>query len=373
MENREEQILERFAAGTATEQEKALVSDWVLLGRFPDLDLSEKDINASLARIEARLALVRSVKRFRLWPRIAAAASIVLIASVGIYFYQKSAAVQDYDQVALQNKIIPGKDKAILTLADGSKIDLTDAMAGGLAQQGGVKISKTADGQLIYEFAEAAKGTTGFNTVSTPNGGQHQISLPDGSKVWLNAASSLKFPVSFASMSERRVELSGEGYFEVARDKKHPFVVSSIGQTVEVLGTHFDVNAYGDGGRLRTTLLEGSVRLAIGDNVSKVLVPGQQASFGKGTGIKISAVDVSESVAWKEGYFMFNNESLENIMLSVSRWYDVDIEFKDNDIKDDPFWGTVSRFAKVGDVLKVLERTGEVHFKIEGRKIIVSK
>ena len=372
MENKEEQILERFASGTATDEEKALVSDWILFGRFSEFNLSETAVKASLDSIASRLPLASRTRKITPWSRIVAAASIVLVATIGIYFYNKSTT-QNYDQVALENSIVPGNDKATLTLDDGSRIDLTAAAVGSVAVQKGVKILKTADGQLAYEFTGEAKGTTGFNTVATPNGGQHQVLLPDGSKVWLNAASSLKFPVSFASSGQRRVELSGEGYFEVAKDKQHPFVVASTGQTIEVLGTHFNVNAYGDGGSSKTTLLEGAVKLLAANGSSKVMAPGQQVSFDHAAGFKVSSVDVSESVAWKEGYFMFNKESLGNIMLSISRWYDITIEFKNDDIKDDPFWGTVSRFAKVGDVLKVLERTGEVHFKIEGRKIIVSK
>ncbi len=249
---------------------------------------------------------------------------------------------------------------------------MNKAKNGAVALVAGIKISKAADGQLLYSFADDEKVSPGMNLVSTPNGGQYQISLPDGSKVWLNAASSLRFPVSFASLANRRVELKGEAYFEVAKDKNHPFIVSSAGQTIEVLGTHFDVNSYGDGEKLRTTLLEGSIKLTAGAN-AKILMPGQQSVVSNGKGIVVSTVNTNQSVAWKEGYFSFKNENLENIMWSVSRWYDVEIEFEDNDLKDDIFWGTVSRFAKVGDVLKVLERTGEVHFNIQGRKIVVSK
>jgi transmembrane sensor len=377
MKNKEEQILEKYTAGTATEEEKALISEWILFGKFPELKLSEKDINASLSRIEQRLPVARVMKRVKLWPRIAAAAAIILITTIGLYLYNTTVVTKDFNQLALQNKIMPGNNKAILTLNDGTQINLSDAKNGSLAMQGDVKISKLADGQVIYEFAHVPKTATGYNTLSTPNGGQYLVLLPDGSKVWLNAASSLKFPVSFASLTARKVELSGEAYFEIAKDKKHPFLVSSIGQVVEVLGTHFDVNAYGDGGKLKTTLIEGSVNVKpltskSGERWEVMLKPNQQSVLINGS-INIVNVDADESIAWKNGYFMFNNESLENIMLNISRWYDVDIEFQDQEIKDDPFWGKVSRFAKVGDVLKVLERTGAVHFQIEGRKIIVSR
>lgn len=370
------ELYRKVADGTATKQERQLFNGWYnSLSSVPQEPISEERLMAAKQRIFDGIDLgrqeVMARPAYRLWYKMVAAASVVVIVSAGIYFYRGNVAKQDLDQVAMENRIVPGNDRAVLTLADGRQIDLTGAGNGELAEQGGVKVSKSADGQLVYEFSGAAKGAKGYNMVSTPRGGQHQVSLPDGSKVWLNAASSLRFPVSFASMPQRKVELTGEAYFEVTKDKDHPFLVASAGQTVEVLGTHFDVNAYGDGGKMKTTLLEGSVRL-VGGNAARVLLPGQQGILYQNS-LSVGNVKTESAVAWKEGYFSFKNESLENIMSSLSRWYDVDVEYKDEEIRDDPFWGTVSRFAKVGDVLKVLERTGEVHFRIEGRKIIVSK
>lgn len=369
-----QELLKKYREGNASVDESALLENWYqAYAQDTENIIDAKQLAQTKAKIWMKVEKdVVQRKSFKMWTRIAVAASILLVSGLGLYFYNTSYLAQDLEQVAFENKITPGSNKAMLTLANGTQINLSDAGSGVIANQGNVKVVKNAKGELFYEFTSGATDATGFNTVSTPKGGQHVVALADGSRVWLNSLSSVKFPVNFASLSERRVELTGEGYFEVAKNAAKPFLVVSKGQVVEVLGTHFDVNSYGDGGKVKTTLLEGSVRLNLAKS-SRVLAPGQQLIVGADETFKVLLVDVEDVVAWKNGYFMFNNESLENIMNSLARWYDVDIEFKDENIKDDPFWGKVSRFSKVADVLKVLERTGEVHFRIEGRKIIVSK
>lgn len=368
-------LLRKYDEGTATDAERSLLENWYnvqssVLGEEVEMEEMDSAKQSIWMGISSDIDPVVITPTFRLWKPIAAAASVILVASIGLYIYRSSAVKQNLDQVAIENHIVPGNNRAVLTLSDGSKIDLTEAKSGDLALQGSVRISKASDGQLVYQFGNAINGESGFNTVSTPIGGQYQVALPDGSKVWLNAASSLKFPVSFTSPTERKVELTGEAYFEVAKDKLHPFLVSSSGQTVEVLGTHFDVNAYGDAG-VKTTLLEGSVKVSAGNKNIK-LVPGQQSRLASGA-LSMSSVDAEDAVAWKNGYFSFASEDLETIMKSVSRWYDVEVVYNDEEVKKFTFWGTVSRFAKVGDVLRVLERTEKIHFRIEGKKIIVSK
>lgn len=369
-----QELLTRYRKGTASPDERALAENWYNAhAQEHENVISAEEL--ALAKAKIWMGVDSSISRYKpikLWRRIAAAAAIILVVGIGYIYYDKDKLVQDLDQAAFENKILPGTSTATLTLASGKEINLSDAGSGAIADQGNVKIIKNAKGELLYEFSGSGASVTGFNTVTTPKGGQYMVALADGSKVWLNAASSLKFPVNFTAVAQRKVELSGEGYFEIAKDASRPFLVVSAGQVVEVLGTHFNVNSYGDGGNVKTTLLEGSVRLKLGKS-AKVLVPGQQAIARENEALRVLDVDASDVVAWKNGYFMFNNESLENIMLSIARWYDVDIQFKDEAIKDDPFWGKVGRFSKVADVLRVLERTGEVHFRIEGRKIIVSK
>lgn len=313
----------------------------------------------------------------RLWPRIAAAVAVVLVLGAGLFYYHQRDAVKPGMQVALVQDIAPGGNKAVLTLADGSKIALTDAANGQLATQGGICVTKTADGQLVYELkgnGDASGEDVGLsNTVETPRGGQHQLTLPDGTRVWLNAASKLVYPVNFKSLGKREVVLTGEGYFEVAKDRSRPFVVRADGQQVQVLGTHFNISAYGDEDAVKTTLLEGSVRVSalIGVKQVKVLLPGEQSVLKAGS-LKVDQVDVQEAAAWKNGIFIFEGETVGSIMRKLSRWYDVEVVYEDN-LADKTFSGSMGRYEKISQVLHVIEMTDLVHFKIEGRRVIVRK
>lgn len=301
---------------------------------------------------------------------ISVAAAVLVLLSVGILFITRKA--QPLQQIVKQHKhlIVPGGNKAMLTLADGSKVVLTEGRTGKVASQGAVVITKTAKGQLTYSHSSAALPSSGYNVIETPRGGQYQVTLPDGTGVWLNAASTLKYPIVFRG-TERRVELNGEAYFEVAHNKKLPFRVVSNNQTVEVLGTHFNISSYKDEGIQKTTLLEGSVKVSVLKSTS-ILKPGQQAKVWKNEAITVSTVDTEETVAWKNGYFRFHSEDIESIMRKVSRWYDVDVEFKGG-ISDEKFNGTSSRSKNINQVLEMLQTTNAVHFKIEGRRVTVMK
>lgn len=317
--------------------------------------------------------------------RTAAAAVVFMTLSAGIYFFVKDSTSyrthQDLKQVA--KSISPGGNKAILTLADGTQIVLTDADNGQLATQTGVKITKTKDGQLVYNIQETGSadnesGKVLYNTITTPRGGRYEVNLPDGSRVWLNAATSIKFPTSFKTSKERRIELLGEAYFEVSHDKSKPFRVATVPlaipnyqkQEIEVLGTHFNINAYTDEPSIKTTLLEGSVRVSnLLRNSTLVLTPGQQSSLGN-QGLSVKSVNPEEFIAWKNNKFMFDGNTIQGIMRQISRWYDVDVVFNGN-ISKEAFAGKISRFKNLYEVLDLVELTGLVHFKVEGRRIIV--
>ena len=265
----------------------------------------------------------------------------------------------------------------MLTLADGTQVTLNEQANGEIAKQAGASITKTADGQLIYTAKANPSGKATNNTISTPRGGQYQVDLPDGTRVWLNAMSSLTFPTTFKG-NRRLVRLKGEGYFEVAKLEKMPFMVVADKQTVLVYGTHFNVNSYADEGSTKTTLLEGSVDVSSVDQqqapkaIFRIarLKPGQQAEFSNGS-LKVQPADVEEAVAWKNGKFKFSNENIESLMRKVARWYDVDVEYKGK-ISKEGFGGQVSRSRNVSEILEVLQLTRLVHFEIEGRRIIVS-
>lgn len=297
--------------------------------------------------------------------RLAIAAILLITLSIGSLFYHYREVQSTPPQDFTNNDILPGTNKAFLTLSDGSRVALTDQKAGKLAEQAGVKISKGKDAQLIYTLLPTSGNKLEYNIISTPKAGQYQVNLPDGTKVWLNAATQLRFPTNFSSSRERRVELVGEAYFEVAKDTRKPFIVKSEQQEVRVFGTHFNISSYPDERNIYTTLLEGSV------SVNGSLLKPNQQSVNNGKNIAIIPADIENVMAWKMGYFRFDEESLESIMKKVSRWYDVEVEFQDADLKELQFGGIVSRSEKVSKVLRMLEISTSMSFKLEGHKITI--
>lgn len=302
------------------------------------------------------------VRRIRLW--WAAAAAVLL--SAGIYFWQHPQQKTPVF-VQIENKAVPGSNKAVLVLADGSVVPL-DSSGRQEIRQGQTAI-RQQKGQLQY-IAQGKNGKEEFNTLRTPRGGQFQITLPEGTKVWLNSASSLRYPIAFSG-KERIVELSGQGYFEIAPDAAHPFKVKVNGGTeVQVLGTHFDVMAYPDEPVVKTTLLQGAVRVLKG-KAMKTLKPGQQAVADPAAdNITVRETDVNKVIDWKNGLFIFNQMNLPAILREVSRWYDVEIVYKAPSNKN-LYGGGISRSMALSDVLLFLEEGGANHFKIEGKQVIV--
>lgn len=303
----------------------------------------------------------------------AVAASVMVAFAVALLFNHKSNIKQSAIHQTVKD-VAPGKDAAVLTLADGRKIVLTGTANGELVKQAGIRITKATDGKLIYHIDNATTNSYDasnmFNTISTPMGGQYQVNLPDGTQVWLNSASSIKFPMQFTSAGKRNITLTGEAYFEVTKDKKRPFIVNTQRQSIEVLGTHFDVSSYPDDASTKTTLLEGSVKITAGTQTS-LLKPGQQAEVTQT--ISISTVDTEIAVAWKNGYFHFDDERLESVMKKITRWYDLEVEYKDSSLKNELFAAYSTRFANVSQLLKRLNQIGNAQFDLEGRTILVTR
>jgi transmembrane sensor len=304
---------------------------------------------------------------FRLnWKQYAAAAITLLCLSAGLFYYRTAQIkVNDRGAYISKNDIDPGGNKAILTLANGTQIDLNKKAAGLMAQQQDTRIVKTADGTLRYENGEGDKLPATQNSIAIPRGGQYQLVLADGSKVWINSQSTLKFPTAFNGAS-REVELTGEAYFEIAHNTRQPFLVHSGGQVVKVLGTHFNINSYA-GSVWQATLLQGSVSVsntANGNNA--ILSPGQQASVNA-NGISVSIVDTENSTAWKNGQFKFENTAITTVIQQLERWYDVDISYKGTTNKK--FYGSISRTVKLSTVLNMLQTTSHLNYKIEGRSV----
>jgi hypothetical protein len=321
------------------------------------------------------------ILNIRAWYQIGVAASLLAILSIGLYLYSNRSVdtqIALSDSEILKEKVIikPGGDKAVLTLSDGSKIILEDAKKGLLANQAGVSIQKTADGELLYSFAKNDINITEnipseviYNKIETPFGGKYQINLPDGSKVWLNSASTLRFP-AFFSGDTREVELNGEAFFDIAKNPEKPFKVITKDQVVEVLGTQFNINSYSDEESFKTTLIEGSVKIIYKDRVV-LLSPGQQFQPNLKSS-KVVEADTEEVTAWKDGYFLFKDEDIQSIMRKVSRWYNVEVTYS-GDIPDVGFGGNISRSKDIDEVLNVLQLTNAVHFKVEGRRITVMR
>lgn len=320
---------------------------------------------------DAKVIPLSRYHQYRRWGGVAAA--IVLITAGAAFFriQQRARKVAVPAPIAaVTHTVTPGGNKAILTLSNGTTILLDSAANGMLAQQGSTSVMKLSNGQLSYQGnGGAAAGEILYNTMSTPRGGQYQVTLPDGTRVWLNASSSISYPTAFPG-KERKVAVKGEAYFEVAKNVQQPFKVVVNGVAVDVLGTHFNVNGYGDEAATRITLLEGSVKISKG-LTSAMLKPGQQALVAENDHIQFNnGVAVEEAVAWKNGLFWFNGVDLPGIMRQLSRWYDIEVEYE-GVIPPRHFTGHVFRDLSLTEVLKILALS-HVHFRLEGRKLIVT-
>lgn len=334
----------------------------------PDQDILDKVYLKITSRIESKTPVP-------LWPNFlkplaAVAAGVFMIGFLFFYYSDHNKTERELARLEKED-IMPGSDKAYLTLANGKRIVLTDVANGKLASEAGIEISKTDGGQLIYTIKDNQEiNSNQTNTIETPKGGQYQVILPDGSKVWLNAASKLTYPVSFAPPNKaRRVELDGEAYFEVTRDKARPFKVKTMQQEVEVLGTHFNISGYSK--FVKTTLLEGSVKVSLNGSEQEAIVlkPGEQA-LQKGTTLEVSTVNTDQAVAWKEGWFYFKSNTLSEVLTEAANWYDLEIIYEGK-VPADRFTGKVSRSVTLSKFIKMLQLS-DVQFSIEGRKMTIS-
>jgi transmembrane sensor len=346
------------------------------IGQFKSID---SEVSAQLLKhIHQEMGIEESYKGKlrRMWVvRMAAASVILLVLALGIFYWTGRQQKDEITKVEnrpqpLKNDVAPGGDRAILTLADGTQVALDKAANGDITRQGNVRVIN-ADGQLSYEASQqSSELSPAYNTVATPRGGQYQLIMADGTKVWLNAASSLRYPTAFTGI-ERVVELTGEGYFEVAHDASRPFRVKVADMDVKVLGTHFNINSYTDEAAIKTTLLEGSVKVNV-QGQSALLQPGQQSqvlSTAQARKIYVQPTDVEEAVAWKNGRFQFEHSDIKTIMRQIERWYDVEVVFEGTK-PSEHYSGKISRNVNVSEVLRILELSG-IRFRIDGKKIIV--
>jgi len=378
------ELFNKYTSGQATDQE--LSAFFALLkADGHDLELKElldgvwkatsPDENYDLDFWNEQLAVIRKknadldahVEKYQTFPfvrfKLAAVAALMIFGAGLFYFNNPFKSTREL--VTFTKDLPAGKSGATLTLANGKKIYISNVSAGQLAEQSGVTISKTADGKILYTVKAQNDGVPQYNTLETQTGEQTQVILPDHSVVFLNAASSLKYPSSFTKLKERRVELSGEAYFEISKDKEHPFVVKSTGQQVMVLGTHFNINSYLDEHAVKTTLLEGSVNVN-----GKILNPGEQSVLANGS-ISIYNADTEQAIAWKNGEFYFDHTPLEDVMRQISRWYNVKVVYQNDKVKEQTIGGTVTRYGNVSQILKAIANVGSVQFQIIDKTILV--
>lgn len=369
-------LLKKYQKGTLSNEESDKLDAWYLnKASRSNLQLSEYELEDSYNYLQSNLPLEKDKKVISLWPRIAVAASIAVLLGSGIFYFTKPQQ-QNIEVAAKPQEIAPGGTRGILTLSNGKQIVLS-AISGKdtIAKEGDdqeVTIKMGANGVITYVINPNADNSKNdpdsFNTLSTPTGGQYNIVLADGTKVYLNTVSSIKYPTQFNG-DQRIVELEGEAYFEVAKNKNKPFIVKSGSQSIEVLGTHFNVHAYTNESVVKTTLLEGSVAVSY-KNQKSILKPGQQSSISDNfSKIKIKEVDTEAAVAWKNGRFKFDNADLKTVMKQLERWYGIKVEYR-GDVSDVRFNGGTFMNKNLSEVLKVLELSN-IKFKVEGKTIIV--
>ncbi len=380
-------LIEKYQSGSISSEEMQELNHWY--HSFNDskaeitltTELAEEEFSAfiknkilaSIAQEDSRPFWVRH----RRWVIPAAAAVFAVI--LGTYFLTQTSASKaappetETAVTPAPQDLAPGGDKALLTLEDGSVIVLDSASKGIISLQDNIKVVKLANGEVVYEINGrqlSAAQEIAYNTISTPRGGQYQVTLSDGSKVWLNAASSIRFPVVFTG-DERTVEITGEAYLEVAKNSAMPFRAKAGDSEIEVLGTHFNVNAYDNETAIRTTLLEGRVKVHAPDKTVKTLSPGQQSAIHRSGKVQvINNADTEEALAWINGRFQYNSTDIGAILRQIERWYDVDVEYRGK--VNMRFTGQLNRSLFASKVLEKLALTDEVSFKIDGRKIIVS-
>lgn len=363
-------LLNKYEQGLCNAEELAWIETWYInFNEDKGIDLSSNDIELSESRMMQALN-IQEKRTIPLWKKVAVAASILLVSTFSYYFLQHKEVVSGVNGTHLASSVIPaGGNKAILILGDGREINLEETAKGNVSEVSDVTVIKTASGEIVYQVNSAKNvsiAQNSYHTIATPRGGTFQVLLEDGTKVWLNAASSIKFPAAF-SPSERTVELNGEAYFEVAKNPNQPFTVKVDGQTIQVLGTKFNINSYTNETRVETTLLEGSVKVS-NQIQNLILKPGEQ-SKSTNSKLELRKVNTADFLAWKDGMFSFHRADLKTVLRQFERWYNIDVEFEE-DIPDLFFTGKIYRNLNLDDALNNLTFLG-VRFKIENRNLTV--
>ncbi|MCD0488095.1 FecR family protein [Pedobacter sp. MC2016-14] len=364
--------------GISDEELLAITAEFLGIEEVPAVEAEQESLDRILLSIRTRhLSVASNAKTsFKLYPKWLAAAVVLLVpALVFLMIFRSTNNEQQIEIASGSADLKPGRSRATLKLANGTEIFL-DTLRSGLnkIKQDGASISNERNGELVYiKSSETETSKIEYNTISTPKGGTYKVLLPDSTQVWLNSSSELTYPTSFAHADARVVKLEGEAFFAVKKlkdekGKSQPFIVSTAQQQIKVLGTQFNINAYADELNLKTTLIEGSVEV----NNSVKLKPGEQA-ISAGKEVEIRTVDVSSYIDWKNGDFNLKNNDFRTTMRKISRWYDVEIVYDPSFPQDVKLGGWISRDKNISSVLNLIQKTAKVHFKLEGRRVTVSK
>lgn len=375
-------LLDKYRTGSCNPEELALLENWYLQWQVEPEEFTGTDLLVGKYRVWEEVSkelepghavtLPERRKGRVLVATISAVAAAIILVIGGLFYFGPNDKPAKNSINTSANAILPGSEGAVLTLANGQQIRLNDVKNGQLANEAGVVISKSRDGVLTYEIKNGNGDPSSMNTLTTSKGETFKIRLPDGSLAWLNAASGLTYQANLGVTGKRTVQLSGEGYFEIAEDKSRPFVVNTALQQVQVLGTHFNINSYANEKMTRTTLLEGSVRVTSVTGIGSLLKPNQEAAVNSAGDVKIKPADPEIATAWRKKQLLFEGVDIGYIMRMVQRWYDVEVVYQGNEITS-TFSGGVSKLNNLSEVLKSIESTGKVHFKVEGRKVYVSQ
>lgn len=372
-----EELIAKYLSGVCTSAERTMVEAGFLadLKKYHE-EIAAEEIEVAYSRMRRLLPKDKQLQEKlyfhkKLWQKASIAASLLIFLGFALYLSSVYFGKASHVIVAQGNDILPGRNGATLTLANGEKITISDSITGQLAEESGVSIIKDKNGQVNYIKNDSYKKGN-INTLETAIGQQSSVKLPDGSIVYLNAASKLVYPTSFSQQKNREVELSGEGFFEIAKDAHHPFIVKTTGQEIEVLGTHFNLNSYANEPGVITTLMEGRIKITVPGLANEILEPGDQATL-RDTELNIRKVETEYALSWKNGYFMFDHETLDEIMTKLARWYNVKVVYRHSDLMNRRFFGSISKYENVSKILEIMEKTNVANFTISGNTIFIDK
>jgi transmembrane sensor len=370
-----EHLAKKWLDGTISEEEKVKYDSWYhsFEKEEDDENCDDVDFEKNLTSLRKKIKPKKSSLNKTIKLVLIPIAACLLVGFFVFKVYNRNLSTEN--SIAKIEKVLPGTNRAVLKLSNGKEISLEEVSSGKLANEQGITIVKNKNGEILYNISnvdEPNAETNSTNTITVPVGGTWKVQLPDGTKVWLNSLSSLTYPTNFNNKKERVVSLVGEAYFEVFKNEKQHFIVNSLSQKIEVLGTHFNINAYPNNNGIYTTLIEGSISVSAG-NSSNILKPGEQSIINSANEINVSNVETDYAIAWKEGYFMFNYQRMEDIMKQLERWYGVTTIYNNQKLKNLRLFGNINKYENINKVIDMLNKAKMFKINIDGKQITINE